>query len=1056
MRWHWPRSSSLVRLFARKAAPVQATHAAGAPNVYALEPGQPFLSALAQGLLRGDLPLPGGRPPDPLQLADITLYLPSRRLVRPLQEAFLRVKDGGALLLPKIKAISEGSEDLDIILGVEQFDAAGAADVPRVISELERHLVLTTLTLKWGKSQEQATRQGGRISPYAAAGARTPAQAAHLGRELARLMDELEAHTVDLDRLKDLVPDEHSEHWSRTLAFLGIVTAFWPAHLAEHNLISPAARRRRLIRAEIERLRSAPPTAPVIVAGVTSADPAARDLIKAVTDLPNGALVLPALDQILDDDGWASIADHPEHPQFGLKELLDALGLSRADVRPFAKPKTARVSSARWSTVCEAMRPAATTDLWHRFTASADKKAMAAALTGLSLIEAASADEEAEAISLLLREVAETPGRTAMLVVPDRMLARRVSTRLAVWGLRVDDMGGEPFARTPVGSFLDLVAAAVEKQFEAVALMALIRHPLCRLGLPREQFRRGAQALELAVFRAPYFGKGLQEATTALQHAQSRTWQHKAVRRLTPEDWQAAQEVLQRLHQAFEPMVEAARLQQASLQSLARAHVQAALALSVTGDADSSDALQHGEAGEWASQFFAGLIDPSMPAPALSARDYPDFYRTLVADKRIRPVATHPRLRICDPFEARLQQADVVVLGALNEGTWPKAADPGPWLNRPMRKALGLPAPEETIGGAAHDFGALLLAPRVVLTRAAKVDGAPTVDSRWLLRLQALVDGMGLSLEPEQPWLAWAQQRSAIAKVQPVRVPEPRPPVSARPRTLSVTAIEKWIANPYAIFARSILGLEPLPLLGAPPAPSLRGQVIHDALGRFAQRFPGKLPPDVARQLTALAQEVLADYLGNPRIAAFWVPRFERFAEWFAETEAARRRGLTRTTSEVKGKLALSAPAGPFSLTARADRIDIGQGGLIITDYKTAQGVQSLATRATEGRAPQLPLEAAIAAAGGFDGVPAGAVKDLRYISTSGGEPPGQDIALKVDDVASLGEEALAGLRRLVAAFDQEATPYRAMRRLKFNYDYDDFAHLARVAEWQAETEEED
>jgi ATP-dependent helicase/nuclease subunit B len=373
-----------------------------------------------------------------------------------------------------------------------------------------------------------------------------------------------------------------------------------------------------------------------------------------------------------------------------------------------------------------------------------------------------------------------------------------------------------------------------------------------------------------------------------------------------------------------------------------------------------------------------------------------------------------------------------------------------------MRETLGLPAPEENIGAAAHDFGALLLAPRVVLTRAAKVDGAPTVPSRWLLRLRALVDGMGLSLEPEQPWLAWAQQRSAIAKVQPARVPEPRPPVSARPRTLSVTAIEKWIANPYAIFAHSILGLEPLPLLGAPPAPSLRGQIIHEALGRFAQRFPNELPRDVARQLTALAQEVLADYLGNPRIAAFWAPRFGRFAEWFAETEPARRKGLARTAPEVKGKLVLNAPAGPFKLTARADRIDCCPTGLIITDYKNAQGVASMATRAAEGRAPQLPLEAAIAAAGGFDGVPAAAVKYLRYISTSGGEPPGQDIALKVDDVAVLGEEALAGLRRLVSAFDKEATPYRAMRRLKFNYDYDDFAHLARVAEWQAETEEED
>jgi ATP-dependent helicase/nuclease subunit B len=545
----------------------------------------------------------------------------------------------------------------------------------------------------------------------------------------------------------------------------------------------------------------------------------------------------------------------------------------------------------------------------------------------------------------------------------------------------------------------------------------------------------------------------------ALESTQARSWNHVAVRRLKPADWQSARDLLRRLVGLFAPMAQAfAATKPSTVQELARLHFETAQALAKTDDADDGRALRQGEAGEWAAKFFASLIDKAMPNPNIAAADYPDFYRTMIADKRIRSHRqAHPRISIGDPFEARLQEADVVILGALNEGTWPQAADPGPWLNRAMRQALGVPAPEERIGAAAYDFCSQLGARRVVLTRAAKVDGAPTVPSRWVLRLQALVEGMGLSLAAEQPWLAWAGARNAtVGPARPVRAPEPRPPVAARPRQLSVTAIEKWIANPYAIFAQRILGVEPLPLLGERPGAALRGQIVHEALGRFAQRFPQQLPKDIVKELMAIAKAVLADYTGNPRVAAFWAPRLGRFAAWFAETEPARRAGITRTVPEVNGKMVLEGPAGPFTLTARADRFDVGPGGLVVTDYKTGQNLQQLASHALEGEAPQLLLEAAIAAANGFANVPPGRVALLRYISTSGGEPPGQEIPLKTDDVPALARSAQEGLARLIAEFDRESTPYRAVRRARFKYDFDPYAHLARVAEWSVDSGEEE
>jgi ATP-dependent helicase/nuclease subunit B len=1029
----------------------------GRGRVYTVDPGRSFLAVLAEAVLAGHLPVPGGARPDALGLADITIYLPTRRPARALQQAFLEAAGGKALLLPQIKMLGEGGEELELLAGAAEagIGTGGPADMPRAISELERQLVLIKLVAAWGNRQ----RGRGGLEPYTSAGVRTPAQAARLARELARLIDQLEAEDIDFARLEGLVADEYTERWQRTLQFLEIALPFWPAYLTENNLLSPVARRRRVLEAEVRRFRDAPPQAPVIVAGITDADAAAVELIKAVLALPNGALVLPALDGALDEAGWAAIGGHPEHPQFRLKNLLDALGLRRGQIARLGETAASAGRAACWRLVCEAMRPAGTTEVWHRFTAEADKSEMRAALRSVSLIEAESAQEEAEAIALILRETVERPSGKAMLVTPDRALARRVSARLAAWELSVEDLAGEPFAKSLPGAFLELVAAAAQKEFSPVALMTLLKHPLCRLGLRPEEVRRGREALELACFRAPYFGKGLDGVEAALEGAQTQSWRPAVLRRLGSADWHAARGLVRRLNQAFQPLVDLLGAPEpVPLRRLAEAHYKAAEELAAASDRDDGSALRTGDAGEWAAQLFASLLDPAMPAPEMSGADYPDFYCTLVAEKRIRSRTSHPRISICDPYEVRLQQAATVILGSLNEATWPQAADPGPWLSRPMRQALGLPPPEARIGEAAHDFAAQLGAQRVVLTRAAKIDGAPTVASRWLLRLQALVRGMGLTLEPDQPWLAWAQVRNGVlGRAQRARPPEPRPPVAARPRQLSVTAIETWIANPYAVFARHILKLDELPMLGVRAGPALRGQVVHAALGRLTQRFPQELPADPAGELVDIAEEVLADYIGNPRVAAFWAPRFARFASWFADTEAARRAGMTGAVAEASGKLVLEGPAGPFTLTARADRIDMGRRGLVITDYKTSQSLDTLKRQAEQGSAPQLPLEAAIAAAGGFAGVPAAPVAGLRYISTSGGEPPGQDVALD-GDATAMAQAAHDGLARLIAQFDQETTPYRAIRRARFQhkYKYDVYAHLARVAEWSADDGEEE
>lgn len=1032
----------------------------GLGRIYTVRAGRPFLRALAEALLAGDLPVEGGPRPTPLELADTTLLLPSRGTVAALQTAFLEAGKGAALLLPRIKPVADTATELDVLTTAQDLAASAATGAHRVIGQLERQLVLTELVMHWAARTRAAT--GGDVS---STGRSTPAQAAHLAKELALLMDLLEGHGLDAARLADLVPEELSEHWQQTLRFLQIATQFWPKHLADAQLVSPVAHRHRLLRAEIARLAAHPASAPVVLAGVTDLDPVALDLARAVLARPNGAIVLPALDQDADEATWRAICPaHPEHPQFGLATLLAGLGLARSDVRELPGPKPSPAQAARARLASETMRPAETTEHWHTYVARARGREMARALDGVTLVEAASAEEEAEAVALMLREAAETPGRKAALVTPDRNLARRVCVRLRAWDLKIPLSTGTPFAQTQSGTFLDLVVETVAQGFEPVTVATLLKHPLLRAGLPEQEVRAGVRALELAAFRQPYFGEGLDGILAALQRAEESRIagkrQHQAAARLGASDWEAARALLDALARAMRPLVhqfsgEASR----PLADLVRAHTNAALELAP------AEGLYHGPAGEWVAGFFAKLLDADARAPAMAAADYPEFYRALVAEKSLRiDGPQHPRIWVWDPFEARLQQPDLVILGALNESTWPANAEPGPWLSRPMRAALGLPAPEERIGAAAHDFASLLCAERVVLTRAAKVDGAPTVPSRWLLRLNAL-RGKPDASAPSSPWLAWAGARNAAhAGVSPVSAPAPTPPLALRPRRLSVTAVEKWFANPYGLYAQRILGLEPLPDLGRQPDAALRGEIIHDALGRFARAYPRSLPADVAGELMRLAEASLRDLTGSPRVAAFWVPRFARFAAWFAETEPARREGTTHQLAEIEGAAVLDARAGPFTLTARADRIDVsevaGRLTLVITDYKSGGDVAKLAGRAASGLAPQLPLEAAIALAAGFTGLGAQsappAVAHLRYISASGGEPAGQEKLVPGDDAAALAGRLRTGLVALIDAFDTPATPYRAVRRPQFTYDYDAYAHLARVAEWSSDVASEE
>lgn len=1036
-----------------------------ADRVFTIAPSEPFLDRLAAAVLDGTLPN-GGAAPDPLALAGLTILLPNRRSARAMQEAFLRAETarrgglgaGVALLLPAIRPIAEAPDDLSLIAALA-YDSASLTtlDVPPAVGEIERRLTLTSLVVAWSRAMRERDAADG-TAPVASAGAETPAQALRLAAELARLMDMLETEGVSIQRLATLVPDDYSAHWQNTLAFLEIATGFWPAHLAERGLISPAERRNRILDAEAERIANEPSGAGIIAAGVTGTIPATVRVMRAVHQRTDGAIVLPGVDLDLDPESFAQIRpDHPEHPQFALSGLLAKLGVERADVRPLGGDRKRR-GAARGRLVSETMRPASTTERWRGYVADLSPDAGSDALSGLSLIEAQSEREEAEVVALILREAVEVPGRTAALVSPDRRLARRVAARLSGLGIEVDDSAGRPFAKTETGSLLDLTVTAIDTQFAPAHVLALLKHPLTRLGLSARERGFQTRALELAAFRTLYLARGLDGIRTQLDAAEAAIAHPAerlplAVRRLRAEDWQRARDLVDRLTRAFEPLSElyAAR-EPVPLARFVAAHAEVATALAERPPDETGSGLWSGADGEAGAVLLAGLAEPGPSALTLLSADYAEFYRGLVATETVRPSQPmHPRVSIWGPFEARLQRPDVVVLGSLNEGTWPEAADPGPWLNRPMRLELGLPSPEERLGAAAHDVTMLLGADRVVLTRALKVDNTPKVASRWLLRLTALLDSAGLRdrLEADTPWLAWARSRDLPAGPrQRPRPPAPRPAYALRPRRMSVSDVGTWIANPYAIHARRILKLEALPPVGRVPDAALRGTILHQALAEFTDAHPTKLPADPASDLLDIVRRVLGSYTGDPRVAAFWVPRLERFCRWFATEESARRARVSRTVGEVTGLLSISGLREPFVLTARADRADVTPDGLVLYDYKT--GAPPSGERVARGFAPQLPLEAAIAERVGLGQLRPGPVARLVYVRATGGEPPGKEYDVAKGEVSAVAQRTLDELERLILRYDDPTEPYPAVRRPGFQYAFDDYAHLARVAEWLA------
>jgi ATP-dependent helicase/nuclease subunit B len=1025
-----------------------------APRVLTIPPGAPFLPALAEALTDGRL-VPDFRPDnDPLALADVTIYVPTRRAARELRSIFVDRAGGTSAILPLIRPLGEFDEDSAAFLST----GAEALDLAAPVSAIDRMLLLAPLVQRWKRNLPA------HVAAKFAEDFVVPASAADsiwLARDLAALIDEVETEGSDWGKLAALVGGDLAGWWQVTLDFLAIVTEHWPQILADRQRSNPAANRNALIRAEAERLGLRPPPGPVIAAGSTGSIPATAELLSVVARLPRGAVVLPGLDTEMDAASWSALNDTaPEpsvlgHPQFGLAKLLRRIGVPREEAEPLVEATpTLRL---RRRIVSEAFRPASTTDAWAARRRDFTDEDVGQAVAQVALIEAANERDEAMAIAIALRQAIETPGHHAALVTGDRDLARRVSAELLRFGIRADDSGGTPLASTPPAGLLALLLRAVFDPGDPVPVLALLKHPLLQLGMSRASVRRAAEVIELVALRGGY---GRPEIAALRPLFDQRLVAFDADRppfwykRLSKADIDGAHAVLEALAAALAPLSEFAGRQDVELGEIARASV-VTLENLARGDNGGLDALYGGDAGEKLAEFLRGLVSAEA-AFAFSASEWPDVFDALIAPEVVKPrQGSDARVSIWGALEARLLSPDTLVVGGLNEGVWPRKAVSDRFMSRVMKSGIDLEPPERRIGQSAHDFEMALGVERLILTRASRAGDAPAVASRWLQRILTFVGPCEADRIRARgaPYLAWARAIDRRTETALAKRPNPTPPLDARPKHFSVTEIETLRRDPYAIYARRVLRLRPIEQLVRDPGAAERGTLFHEILHRFSETGIDPSSAEAKPMLLRVGRESFAELALPEDVQAVWWPRFVRLAPAILDWEINRPNIVLQRKSEARAERTQIARTG-VTLSAHADRIDVlADGRADIIDYKT--GTSPSKVQAHRLIAPQLALEAALLRRGAFTDVGRLEPAELAYIrlKAKGEVLPESILEIKGSKrtASDLAEDSWSRLQRLIDYYSLPLAGYLS-RALPFREgDTDgDYDHLARVLEWSA------
>jgi ATP-dependent helicase/nuclease subunit B len=984
-------------------------------SIYTIAPESRFLTELAHAVLEG---FPTGA--TDLPLSRWTILVPNRRSARALESILLLANGSKPLLLPTIKPIGDIDEDMIA-------DSLPAEGVPDAISKTDHlHAILSLLTT-WAENHPELELADDILN--------SGAQAFALAQSLQQLVNQFETEDGDVALLKDLGALDLAGHRQNILDLLAVVTKDLPLKLQQAGVLGPAARRNLMIRLEASRITARHYKGPIIAAGSTGTNPATRDLLKAIATAPMGAVVLPGLDQALDEAGWNAIT--PEHPQFALKTMLSQWGVDRSTVAILGQSESRRP----WL-LSQALRPSAVADQWMTILKAAAPE-VTHALQHVELVEADDRQHEAEIIALRLRQHVHQSKAKAALITPDRDLATRVKAALQRWNLEIDDSAGEPLLHTGLAALTFLLLRTVEQGFSTPSLFALLYHQNCRFNQSRMHHLEAVRALELIAFRGLPETAGLSHIKTRItarkHNLKSNPYEHPLLLNLSDEAWAAAEHLADTLVATLHAFVIPLS------QSLAEHIEQLVLAL----DALAPPEDQRSTADQLTRDVLEALQQGSLWHPVDTlARTQHSILHALARETLRAPLQEDSQLSLYGLAEARLIDVELAILGGLVDGAWPDRPESGPWLNRPMRDSLKLQQPEREIGVTAHDFVQGFCQPSVMVTWPKRLQNQPVIASRWVLRLEAVLETAGLKREAylSKTLATLARQLDAPRLFKPVSRPQARPPLASRPTQFSVTRVEKLVRDSYWIYARHCLKLLPLQAMGQDLDAALRGSLIHGALHSWAEALPQVPPADRLKLLLAKGEQQFQPFIAMPEVQRFWWPRFKTMAAEFIEKDESRHLYATKIFTERDGKITFDVAGVAHSLTARADRIDITAAGSVrIMDYKS--GDVPTDKEIKSGFSPQLTLEAAMVTRGGFAGLNATTVSEVLYMSVGGSA-----LGLKVTALSSVSEEAekaYAKLHALLLAFQNPKTAYIPRHNLQKDEEVSDYDHLSRRLEWQ-------
>lgn len=1007
------------------------------PRIFSLPPSAAYLDELARGLVEAT-----DAKTNLEALADALIFTPNQRAARELALALYRAV-GGTLLTPEIRTLGDIEEED----GLAAF-GPDALDLPPAISTAERRGALARLIQHW-----RTASSGDPLPPNALLSA---------ADELAALIDQAwMAGGIDwkkLDGLAEELAPQLAGHWRSSADFLDIVMRAWPKHLKETGYSDAQMRRLGAAEALATRWARKPPEHPVLIIGSTGAGAATRRLMQAVLTLPRGVIVLPGLDPDSLASEWTSIGEAASHPQYVLHATLKWLRLAPENVRLWPGTTETPRAVARRRLLNQALAPAVETRDWtQRLAELAGEQTpgefVSSALDSFSLVEAEDENEEALAAALMLRETLETPGKTAALVTPEASLARRTAAILERWGIDIAPSSGAPLAHAETGSLLTIVSRFVFDPADPILLLALLKHPHVRVGRDATHLTRLVTSLDRSHLRGPRKHRTLEALANAIANPPQ---SDDPDRPGPPADPESAQ-LLRDLDTQFALVAHAFAKDNFAGPTAADSLARFAEAVAAS-PAQPGTRIWSGKPGEMAAKFIQQLVQLTGAFSGMRASDFPDVLASTLRGATSAPdTPEHPRIVIWGPLEARLQRRDRMILASLNEGSWPKPAAADAFLNRTLRKQLGLPDPDERIGLSAHDFAQLANAPEVILLRAKRVDDKPAVASRWLWRLRTLAaGGLGGRDKAEAAlrapaghdpldWIAIMRTPGIVTSAKP---PRPTPPVEARALgKFSPSRTVTLIRDPYADYAKRILRLEPLRRAGEPIDARERGTAVHAAV----ERFEG----DRSQSLAGLIVDELTRSGAEPDLIALELPLWERAAAAHLRWSEARAPRVKAFALEKKAFIEFDTDIGRVKLEAKADRIEqLSDGTLAIIDFKT--GAPKKAAAVETGLEPQLPLEAAIASETKFGDVGVAQTSEMIYFrmslsAASADEDNGQPLEFERPAAPAVARAALEGLKQLINQYGNPAQPYLSKPRVEFIWSVSDYDRLARRAEWTAE-----